>query len=310
MKMLPRGAWPVMLTPFADDLSIDWSGCDAMIEFYLQHGSAGLFAVCGSSETTHLSDDEKLQLAAHTVKVCAGRAAVVAGTLSDQPLESQIELVKQMAQTGVDAVVITTGQLIGSEADDAAWRGQMSKLLAATGNIPLGIYECPKPYHRLLPPQTLRWLADSGRFIFHKDTCCTESGLRAKIQAVAGTQLNVYNAHAPVALSALRDGAAGFCGVDCNFYPELLAALCSDFERDPALSDQLQAFMIEARKVIDRLYPVNAKVCMALRGVPISPLCRVDVKKAKLDEADIQEVRQLMVDARAAIAAYESEPVS
>lgn len=32
--------------------------------------------------------------------------------------------------------------------DDSVWKANVEALLAATGSVPLGLYECPKPYHR------------------------------------------------------------------------------------------------------------------------------------------------------------------
>ncbi len=60
--LLPAGAWPVMLTPFTEELAIDWPGYRALIDFYLAHGSAGLFASCLSSEIQHLTHDEIVEL--------------------------------------------------------------------------------------------------------------------------------------------------------------------------------------------------------------------------------------------------------
>ena len=50
MTDLPKGVWPVMLTPFTQDGAIDWDGVDAITNWYIDSGVAGLFAVCLSSE--------------------------------------------------------------------------------------------------------------------------------------------------------------------------------------------------------------------------------------------------------------------
>ena len=42
---LPTGAWPVMLTPFNENRSIDWDALDAYTDWLIELGSAGLFAV-------------------------------------------------------------------------------------------------------------------------------------------------------------------------------------------------------------------------------------------------------------------------
>lgn len=66
------------------------------------------------------------------------------------------------------------------------------KLMDMTGDIPLGLYETPIPKARHLTPAMVRWIAESGRFTFLKDTSLEVSTLVEKIQAaksVEGTPL-------------------------------------------------------------------------------------------------------------------------
>ena len=49
-----------MLTAFQEDGGLDLAGADALVDFYLEGGSHGLFAVCQSSEMFFLDDDERL----------------------------------------------------------------------------------------------------------------------------------------------------------------------------------------------------------------------------------------------------------
>ena len=60
---LPIGVWPVMLTPFCDDGSIDWRGLDELVEWYLQARVAGLFANAQSAEVSCLTEDERIAVA-------------------------------------------------------------------------------------------------------------------------------------------------------------------------------------------------------------------------------------------------------
>lgn len=91
-RTYPFGVWPVMLTPFHEDRSIDWDGLDALIEWYLAAGLSGLFGVCLSSEMYALTPEERVRLAAHVVKRAAGRVPVVAaGAFGDSPAEQADE---------------------------------------------------------------------------------------------------------------------------------------------------------------------------------------------------------------------------
>ena len=41
---------PVMLTPFDNQGAIDWGSLEALIDWYLEKGAEGLFAVCHYSQ--------------------------------------------------------------------------------------------------------------------------------------------------------------------------------------------------------------------------------------------------------------------
>lgn len=52
---IPSGLWPVMVTPFHEDRSIDWRGVDALTDWYLSAGAVGLFAVAQTIEMVRCS---------------------------------------------------------------------------------------------------------------------------------------------------------------------------------------------------------------------------------------------------------------
>src|SRR4051812_16689762 len=108
---LPQGVWPVMLTPFHNDRTIDWDALDALTEWYLQAGVAGIFADAQSAEVYQLTNQEKLDIASAVVRRVDGRVPVIAAGFAAGTLEEQAEFFKAMAGTGVAAVVLTTCQL-------------------------------------------------------------------------------------------------------------------------------------------------------------------------------------------------------
>lgn len=293
---LPSGVWPVMLTPFDRRGSIDWDAYAALIEFQITAGVAGLFAVCGSSEAHHLTVDEQVRLARQAVETSGGRVPVVGGAIGAESLSELNMLVHRMAETGVDAVVVGVNQLAPVTAGEREWRRAMEALLQQTHSIPLGTYECPTPYHRLLPEATVRWLAETGRFRFHKDTQCDAEPVRRKIQAVHGTSLTFLNAHTPTLLQSLRDDGDGYCGVGANFFPELYVALCRDHAAQPRAAAQLESFLLRAGPLIDEGYPASAKACLALRGMPITTTCRQAVPALPPGHRD--QMLQLIEQAR------------
>ena len=270
---LARGAWPVVLTPFQEDRQIDWPAYRALIDFYLDHGAAGLFASCLSSEIQELTADEIVELARVAVQHTAGRASVVAGAVLDAPVAEIADLARRVADTGAAAVVVAAGTLVPPGADEAAWRDAFEVLMQRTPGIDLGIYECPWPHHRVLSAATLGWLAQTGRVVFHKDTACNLEAIHAKLDAIAGHGLAFYNAHGPTLKASLDRGAAGYCGTGANFAPELFAAACRP-DADPEVWHRLA----ELEPLVPPGYPANAKATLAHRGVPMTPVCRIPAR--------------------------------
>jgi 4-hydroxy-tetrahydrodipicolinate synthase len=256
-----HGIVPVMITPFTPGDRIDWAGYEALIEWYLANGSEALFAVCQSSEMQALSLDERRDLARFTVEHVAGRVPVVAsGHISETMDEQQAELLA-MADTGVDGVVLVTNRLAGPQEDGATLRGRLDALLAALpAALPLGLYECPSPYRRLLTDEEISWCAETGRFSFLKDVSCDMGTIERRIALTRGTPLAINNANAAIAWPALQAGAKGFCGVMNNFHPDLYRWLQDHGAAHPSLAEDLATFLVLAAQCEPMGYPKLAKL--------------------------------------------------
>ncbi|CAG7614892.1 Putative 2-dehydro-3-deoxy-D-gluconate aldolase YagE [Paenibacillus solanacearum] len=274
-KTIASGVWPTMITPFTLKGEVDYDALERLVEWYIGHGVQGLFAVCQSSEMFYLTLEERISVARFVKEKAAGRVQVIAsGHISDE-LADQIEELKQMAATGVDAVVIVSNRLAKAEEDDSVWIGNAQKLLDAVPDIPFGVYECPYPYKRLLSPDTLKWCASTGRFLFLKDTSCDIGQMKAKLEAVAGSELKLFNANSTTLLESLKLGAAGFSGVMANFHPDLYVQLIGQWRQNAELAERLQSFLTVASLIELQVYPVNAKYHLRQLGLPIETVCRV-----------------------------------
>lgn len=273
---LPAGAWPPMVTPLTDSHEIDWQSLDRLVEWYVDAGVAGLFPVSLSSEMYELTDRERLSIVEHVTDVVDGRVPVVATGTFGRPIEAEAEFVRRLSEVGADAVVVNVAEIAAAAESDAHWMNQIEELLAKTGDIPLGLYECPVPYHRLVATESLRELAETDRFVFLKDTCCERQLLAERVSALEGSSLALYNANGPLLLDSLRDGAAGYCGIAANYYPGLLAWLCENYDEEPDVADSLARFLSIADYLVREEYPGAAKRYLVREGVIETAVCRTD----------------------------------
>jgi 4-hydroxy-tetrahydrodipicolinate synthase len=256
-----------MLTPFDDQGEIDWGGLEALIEWYLEKGAEGLFAVCQSSEMQFLSLVERTELARFTVKTVSGRVPVIAsGHIADDAPNQRAELLA-MAKTGIDGLVLVSNRLDMANAGFDQFR---NALAAATNNLPddlpLGLYECPAPFRRLLSDDEIKFLADDRRFVMIKDVSCNLDIVTRRLRLAKGSGLAINNANAAIARDAFKAGANGFCGVFNNFHPDLYRWLKDAGSSHPDLAAELAVFLALAASTEHMGYPKLAKLYHKRRG--------------------------------------------
>lgn len=292
-KNFPKGVYPVMLTPFTEDGQVDYRALKKLVDWYIAHGVSGLFADCQSSEMFFLSLEERVEIARAVIRFAAERVPVVAsGHISDS-LEEQVKELTAIAETGADAVILLTNRLAGEKESDEVWMENLRYLLERIPKeIPLGFYECPYPYKRLISPKQLKWCAQTGRFFFIKDTSCSIANIKEKLEAIKGTPMKLFNANTSTLFESLQLGAAGFSGVMANFHPGLYTWLCSHFQAQPEMARELADFLTIASMIERQVYPVNAKYYQQMIGNFDSIVTR-SKNAALLNDTGRLEVEQL-----------------
>jgi len=273
---IPDGVWPTMVTPFTDSGEVDFSALGEMIEWYREKGVDGLFAVCKSSEMFKLSREERAELASFVREEADEEISVIASGHVAEDFADQVEELEGMAATGVDGLVLVSNRLAAQNESDQVWKRNAERIFRKIPEIPLGIYECPFPYRRLVSPQLLSWCASTERFFFLKDTSCDPDQLRAKARAVAGSDLKIFNANGATLLDSLEAGIAGYSGIMGNCHPELYSWLVDNFDGGKTSQiRKIQNFLGPASAVIRHLYPLSAKYYLQLEGLNVALNSRV-----------------------------------
>jgi len=260
--------WPVMLTPFTSSGSVDYNALSRLVDWYEENGATGLFSVCQSSEVFFLSLEERVKIT-HFVKRHAHIPVIASGHIS-YAIDDQIDELQRIADTGVAATILITNRLAEEHAQPEVWMDNLHKIADALDpSMPLGFYECPYPYKRLISLEELCQLAANSRFRFLKDTCCDIDLIQQRLTILKGSTLGLYNANTTTLLESLQFGAAGFSGVMCNFHPDLYAWLLKNYEAEPEKAQILQSVLTLCSFIETRLYPVNAKYALQLQNLPV-----------------------------------------
>ena len=277
---------PVMITPFDAKGKIDFEVLNRLIEFYLAAGVRGFFANCLSSEMYNLTEEERLSLATHVVKKVNGSVPVVASGSFGETIEDKAEFAKKMYHTGVNAVILIISHYAKvDESDDVLFRN-FEKMCILTDNIPLGFYECPSPYKRVITPDLFKSLLETNRLVYYKDTSIDLEKIKAKLALIKNNRIEFYDAHTPNAMYSLQMGAKGMSAIAGNFYPEILVWMCNHATNPDKQEDVkwLQSELTKADPIISRHYPLSAKYFMHKRGLPIRVISRMSTTELSTTE--------------------------
>ncbi len=100
----PEGIFPAMLTAFDEEGSINEEVQTDIIDFCIESGCKGIFAVSSAGEFVHMEIDEACKLMDVTKKAAKGRVPVVAGVTASH-IEKSIEFAKYARQIGCEGIV-------------------------------------------------------------------------------------------------------------------------------------------------------------------------------------------------------------
>jgi len=259
-----NGVWALVLTPFHEDRSIDFSALTQYAAWQASHKPQHLFAVCGSSEMASLQLDERIKIAS-TVVSQAGDVPVVATANLEPSWYAQIEEIKRMEATGVSGLVFVTK---GYGNDQERMFAYLAELSTYT-ELPIMLYEFPGCSPARMEAETYQKLVATGRFVAIKDTTCTMPKIEEKI-AVQG-ESSVLQANIPYLFDAYAAGARGVCATPTTCGTPLFVKMWDEFSHgkvDEAKKTHDHICLLD--NAMDSGFCATAKYLVNLQGVKMN----------------------------------------
>jgi 4-hydroxy-tetrahydrodipicolinate synthase len=145
-----------VVTPFAEDGSVNLDAFKRLCVHLLENGSDGVVVAGTTGEAPTLSDEERLDLFAAAIEVVGDRADVVAGTGTYSTAHS-VHLTREAHKLGVDAFLVVTPYY-----NKPPVRGILAhfEAIAAVTDKPIVVYNIPQRVVINLEPDTLAELAE------------------------------------------------------------------------------------------------------------------------------------------------------
>lgn len=195
-----------MVTPFKEDLSIDWAGVEQLAEHLIQSGHDGIVLNGTTGEAPTTSDEEKIEIIKVVRKVVAGRAKVIAGAGNNETSHS-VEQAKMAADAGADGLLVVTPYY--NKPPQAGIAAHFKAMADAT-DVPVMLYDIPGRTGVQIEPDTIVKLAEHPNIVALKDA---KGDVASTSWVIKRSGIPVYSGDDILNLPLLSVGAVGFVSV-------------------------------------------------------------------------------------------------
>ena len=195
-----------MVTPFNDDLTIDWTGVERLAQHLLDSGHDAIVLNGTTGEAPTTSDEEKIEIIKVVRKVLAGKAKIIAGAGNNETSHS-VEQAEMAANAGADGLLVVTPYY--NKPPQAGIEAHFKAMANAT-DVPVMMYDIPGRTGVAIDPDTICRLAEHPNIVALKDA---KGDVASTSWVIKRSGIPVYSGDDILNLPLLSVGAVGFVSV-------------------------------------------------------------------------------------------------
>src|ERR687898_2475181 len=154
-----------MVTPFTKDGTVDYQQAAELASKLVDDGCDGLVVTGTTGETSTLTDEENLGMFRAVKEAVGGRAAIIAGTGTNDTAHS-VHLSRQAAALGVDGLLLVTPYY--NKPSQAGVRAHFEAVASST-DVPVMVYDIPGRSSIPIQPETMIRRAQHPNSVAVKD---------------------------------------------------------------------------------------------------------------------------------------------
>lgn len=255
------GTYTAIITPFSVDGSVDYDALGRLIERQAAAGVAGIVPVGTTGESPTLSFDEHSRVIEHTIELCRGRMAVIAGTGANSTAEA-VDLTRRALEAGADATLQVT-PYYNKPNQEGLYRHFAA---VAELGLPVVLYNVPGRTSREIAVETIARLSSHPSIAAVKEAGGSVDRVSAILDAC---DITVLSGDDPLTLPMMAVGATGVVSVASNVVPEAVVQLTSAMlEGDLRSAAQVHAkyYRLFCDMFMDT-NPIPVKTAMAMMGL-------------------------------------------
>jgi len=197
-----------MVTPFTEDLHVNYEEAAKLALYLTEHGSDGI-VVCGTTgESPTVTSEEKVELF-RTVKQAVGNKATVIAGIGSNTTEGSINLARKAEATGVDGLMAVV-PYYNKPSQEGLY--QHFRAIAEATSLPLMIYNIPGRSVVNLLPETVRRLSEIPNITSIKEAAGSMDQV-SEMRRILPEDFLIYSGDDSVTLPMLALGSQGVVSV-------------------------------------------------------------------------------------------------
>jgi 4-hydroxy-tetrahydrodipicolinate synthase len=284
-----KGTGVALITPFNEDLSVDYIGLEKLINHQIEGGIDYLVLMGTTAESAVLSKAEKKEIIAFCKKINNGRLPIVLGIGGNNTL-ALVEEIKHTDFTGIDAV-LSVSPAYNKPTQQGIY--QHYKLIAQVCPLPIILYNVPgRTASNMEVATTLRLATDIENIVAVKEA----SGDMDQIMKIIKNKpanFVVISGDDGLTLPMIYMGAEGVISVIAQSHPKDYSDMVSfGMSGNNNIANQLHYKLYD---FYGPLYaegnPAGVKACLELLGI-----CKCFVRPPLVGASDIikNELKSLL----------------
>ena len=260
-----NGTGTALITPFNEDLSIDYKSLKVLIENQIQNGADNLVILGTTGEAPAISEEERKRLIAESVEIVNGRVKVIIGTGTNDT--SMVVKHNRIAeQYNADGLLIVNPYYNKST---QAGLIEHYKFISEQTPLPIILYNVPSRTAMNIVPETVLKIHDSCKNVVAVKEASGDISQIAKLCSMKPDTLTVLSGNDDQTLPIMVLGGKGIISVLSNIYPKAV----SDLANAVMNNDYTKALQIHNKflKMMNLLFveanPIPVKFLASAKGL-------------------------------------------
>ena len=260
-----NGTGTALITPFNEDLSIDYKSLKLLIEDQIKNGVKALIILGTTGESPVIDEDERRRLVDESVSVVNGRIKVIIGTGTNDT--KKVVKFNKIAEEYKDDGLLIVNPYYNKSTQ--AGLVEHYRYISEKTDLPIILYNVPSRTAMNILPETVLAIHDKCKNVIAVKEASGDISQIAKLCAMKPDTLTVFSGNDDQTLPIMALGGKGVISVFSNIYPKIMSSLTDailnyDFKTALELNNKYLKMM---NLLFIETNPIPVKYLASVRGL-------------------------------------------